>query len=104
METKFLQISEETFNDVLSVLCENNCRRFAAQIYASVYNCNLDTAWEKIRRLLYPFVIVCRDTGDIIDYYKTEKAANHWLSIFEKQDIEDGNYVENFYEVKFLSK
>lgn len=45
-------------------------------------------------------IIVCRETGDFIDYANSKEEAEEMLSLYEKLDKDNNIYEENFYEIK----
>ena len=45
------------------------------------------------------FIIQDRESGNFIDQFETEKDALTALLNYEDQDIADGNYTPDFYEI-----
>jgi hypothetical protein len=50
------------------------------------------------------FSIGCRQTGLIIDKFATLEDAKNALNEFEKQDLDDGFYEADFYEIRCLGE
>ncbi len=48
------------------------------------------------------YVIRDREAGNVIDYFETEESAKSKLREYEAQDLEDGTYEEDFYEIHKL--
>ncbi|MBQ8754648.1 MAG: hypothetical protein IJZ19_06425 [Lentisphaeria bacterium] len=44
----------------------------------------------------------CRENGDIIDLFDSEEAAESAIAEYEEEDRQNGEFEENFYEVKKL--
>ena len=46
------------------------------------------------------FKIVCRETGDVIDWFPSFNVAKKMLQVYDKKDKEDGTFEPDFYEIK----
>lgn len=45
------------------------------------------------------YIIKDREVGNIIDIFSSLEEAKKALEIFEKEDREEGIFIENFYEI-----
>lgn len=50
------------------------------------------------------YAIRCRETGNVIDIFKTKKYAEMALIAYEEGDKMEGYYTPVFYEIKEINK
>lgn len=50
------------------------------------------------------YAIRCRETGDVIDNFKTKEDAENALFAYEEGDKMEGYYTPDFYEIKEINK